>query len=411
MPVVGGLYAVRRRALWGLETTEQELLERFTAGINAPIPPRVVTDGPCKEVILTGDDADFGQLPICVHSRDDIGPFITMGLQIARRPDYGTNVCIVRMQIFDGKTAGVNNQAPGNLATYFAAAEARGEPLGVAVAIGNDPYVSLTSQWRGSIYTDEIAIAGGVMGEPIEVVRCETIDVLVPATSEIVLEGEMVPGKRRVEGPFGEAPGYYNRASDKPIFRLRAITHRRNPIYLAGLTGKPTTDNHIMKQIALEPMLFKAMREICPTVRDVCVTPASHSLHFIISMRPRFATDARDVMLAALSSGLHPKRVTVVDEDVDVRDPEQVEWASTFRVVADRDVVILPRVSGYALDPSTPKRVGAAMGVDATKPFDEDYGAITVVPGAEEFVIPGWTDLAGVPVDPSQRIATGSRAY
>lgn len=395
MPVVGGLYAVRRRALWGLETTEGELLARFTAGMNNPIAPRIVTDAPCQEVVLTGDDADFGRLPICVHSRDDVGPFITMGLQIARHPDYGTNVCLVRMQIFDGKTAGVNNQPPGNLATYHIAAEKRGESLPMAIALGNDPYVSLASQWRGSIYTDEFAVAGGVMGEPVDLVRCTTSDVLVPATSEIVLEGEMVPGERRIEGPFGEAPGYYNRASPKPVFRLRAITHRRNPIYLAGLTGKPSTDNHIMKQIVLEPMLFKALREVSSSVRDVCVTAASHSLHFIISIRPRHSTEARDVMLAALASGLHPKRVTVVDDDVDVRDPEQVEWATTFRVLADRDVVILPRVAAYALDPSTPQRVGAAMGIDATKPFDEDYGDVCVVPGAEEFVIPGWTDGQG----------------
>jgi 2,5-furandicarboxylate decarboxylase 1 len=395
MPVVGALYAHRRRALWGLETTPEEINLKFMQSLQNPIPPRLVSDGPCKEVILTGDDADLGLLPICTHSVKDGGPFITMGLNVAKHPDYGTNVSISRMQIYDGKTAGIMSDPPQQLGVYFAEAEARGESLPMAVALGNDPYSTLCSQVKGSIYLDEFAVAGGWMGEPVEVVKCETIDVNVPATSEIVLEGELVRGERRMEGPFGEYSGFYGTAAPRPVFRLKAITHRRNPIYLAGLTGMYPTDNHVMKQIPHEAILYNRLRQICPTIRDVHVTDPGGGYHVVVSIKPTFATQARDVMLAALTTEkLRPKLVIVVDDDIDVRDSRHVEWAMAFRFQADRDTVIIPRMVGQSLDPSTPAlTVGAVMGIDATVPYGEDYGQVTTVPGAAEFVIPGWTDV------------------
>jgi 2,5-furandicarboxylate decarboxylase 1 len=347
-------------------------------------------------VVLTGNDADFSRLPNCTYNRLDAGPFITMGLQFARHPQYGPNVSISRMQVFDEKTAGILSVPPSQLGVYFVDAEARGESLAVAVTLGNDPFTTFCSQVKGSIYLDELTVAGGWMGEPVDVVRCETIDVLVPATSEIVLEGEMVAGERRLEGPFGEYPGYYMPPGEKPIFRLKAITHRRDPIYLAGLTGKPTTDNHVFRQVCTEAILYNRLRQICPTIRDVCVTDAGGGNHVVVSIKPTFATQARDVMMAAFSTErIRPKLVTVVDEDIDIRDPVDVEWALAFRFQADRDIVVLPHGVGQILDPSTGgRRDWTIMGLDATVPFGEDYGEVTRVPGEDEFVIPGWSDRA-----------------
>jgi len=400
VPVVGGLYAIRRRALWGLETTAEETFDKFMRGMREPIAPRVVSDGPCKEVILTGDNADLGWLPICTHNAKDPAPFITMGLTIGRHPDYGTNVSISRMQLFDNRTLGIMSAPPQQLGTYHQDLERRGQSLPMAVTIGNDPHTTMGSQVKGSIYLDEFSVAGGWLGEPVELGKCETSDVLVPATSEIVLEGELMADERRMEGPFGEYPGFYSPPKERPVFRLKAITHRRNPIYLAGLTGKPTTDNHVMKQIPHEALLFNRIRQICPTVRDVHVTDAGGGYHVVVSIKPMFATQARDVMLAAFTTErIRPKLVIVVDNDIDVRNPEDVEWAMAFRFQADRDTVILPRMVGQHLDPSTPApATGAVMGIDATVPFGEDYGDITEVPGAEEFEIPGWTDRALSPV-------------
>jgi 2,5-furandicarboxylate decarboxylase 1 len=394
MPVAGGLYAVRRRAVYGLETTAEKIHGKIMEGLRNHIPPKIVKDGPCKEVILTGNDADFARLPICTHNAKDAGPFITIGLGFTRHPEYGNNVSISRMQIYDGKTMGCRSVPPQHLGVYFREAESKGVPLEVAFTIGNDPYVTLCSQISGSIYLDELNVAGGWMGRPVDVVKCETVDVYVPATSEIVLEGELIPGERRTEGPFGEFPGYYQAVTQQAVFKLKAITHRRNPIYVTALTGPPTTDNHVMKEVILEAILYDRVRQICPTVRDVCVTKGGVNLHVVVSMKPTFVSQARDVMLASFSTErIRPKLVVVVDEDIDPRDPVMVEWAMATRFQADQDLVVLPRQVGAPLDPSTPGvRLGAIMGIDATRPYGREFPEVAVVPGADDFVIPGWTD-------------------
>lgn len=394
MPVVGGLYAVRRRAVLGLETTPDKIHSKIMEGLKNHIPPRLVKDGPCKEVILTGKDADFSRLPICTHNAKDAGPFITIGLGFTRHPEYGNNVSISRMQIYDGKTMGCRSVPPQHLGVYLRDVESKGKPLEVAFTIGNDPYVTLCSQISGSIYLDELNVAGGWMGQPVEVVKCETIDVQVPATSEIVIEGELLPGERRTEGPFGEFPGYYQAVTQQPVFKLKAITHRRNPIYVTALTGPPTTDNHVMKEVILEAILYDRIRQICPTVRDICVTRGGVNLHVVASIRPTFISQARDVMLACFSTErIRPKLVIVVDDDINPRDPVMVEWAMATRFQADRDLMVIPRQVGAPLDPSTPAvRLGAIMGIDATRPFGQEFPEVAEVPGADDFVIPGWSD-------------------
>src|ERR1041384_3511641 len=152
-------------------------------GLKSPIEPRIVDSEPCKDVILTDRHADFSRLPICTHNLKDAGPYITMGLGFARHPEYGNNVSISRVQIFDGQTAGVRSVRPQHLGIYFEEAEKRGEALQLAITIGNDPHVTFCSQISGSIFLDELGVAGGWMEKPVELVKCETIDVAVPANS------------------------------------------------------------------------------------------------------------------------------------------------------------------------------------------------------------------------------------
>jgi 2,5-furandicarboxylate decarboxylase 1 len=391
MPVVGGLYSSRRRLLTSLGTTEEALLPLLAEALSGSVPPEMSQGpAPCQEVVIEGARASFHDLPVCTYNELDAGAFITMGIQIANSPTYGRNSCISRMQIFDDKLAGILATPPAHLGVYFAEAERQGQNLPVAVVIGNDPYVTLASQVQGSIYLDELCVAGALKGEAIELVKCVSIDVEVPATSEIVLEGEMIAGERRWEGPFGEFPGYYGPAGDRPVFRLKAITHRKDPVFLAGLTGEPSTDNHVIKQAMSEAVVYRRLREICPTIRDVCFTVPSAGAHLVISMRPTFPAQSRDVMLAALTTErIRPKLVVVVDDDIDPRDPAQVEWALAYRVQADRDVVVIPNVRGVPLDPSSPSPgVGAVMAIDATRPYGSDFGKKTRVPGADDFVLP-----------------------
>jgi len=216
----------------------------------------------------------------------------------------------------------------------------------------------------------------------------------VPATSEIVIEGELLPRVRRTEGPFGEFPGYYQAVTEQPVFKLKAITHRRDPIYVTALTGPPTTDNHVMREIVLEAMLYDRLRQICPTIKDVCVTKGGVNLHVVVSMKPTFISQARDIMLACFSTErIRPKLVVVVDDDIDPRNPVMVEWAVATRFQADQDLIVIPRQVGAPLDPSTPDvRIGAIMGIDATRPFGKEFPDVATVPGAADFEIPGWTD-------------------
>jgi len=394
MKTVGGLYSSRRRVFWGMETDEDGFFDRYHQGFDHPVDPVVVEDAPCHEVVHEGSEASFDKLPVCWHNEKDGGPFITMGLQFAVRQPYGNNVSISRMQIFDNTHAGIMSVPPQHLGVYFSETEAEGKNLPVAVTIGNSPYLLMASQIQASIYLDEVTIAGGWMGKPVEMVLCKTIDVQVPAHSEIVLEGEMVAGERRVEGPFGEFPGYYTEAKPHPVFELRAITHRRDPIYLAGLTGEPSTDNHVLKQAIYEAIVYRRLKDICPTLRGVCLTEASGGAHLVVSLKPTFAAQSRDIMMAALfAERVRSKLVVVVDDDIDPRDPDQVEWAIAYRTQADRDIVILPRMRGFALDPSSPEPwVGSVMAIDATRPFGKPFPERTRVPGAEDFEIPGWTE-------------------
>ena len=197
--------------------------------------------------------------------------------------DSKTATCVIRyapdevVAVVDSKTAGVRSVLPAHLRTYFAEAEAAGRSLPMAVAIGNDPFCTLASQIQTSIYTDELTFAGGLMGEPIELVKCVSIDVAVPATSEIVLEGEMVAGERHLEGPFGEYPGYYNPVRELPIFRLKAITHRRNPVFLAGLTG-----GHAM----LGLLLHEGTLDVADQLDEIGAVDADHRGLVAATSRP-----------------------------------------------------------------------------------------------------------------------------
>ena len=391
MPVAGAVYASRRRLFSSLGIDRSDFFSRFADALAHPLDP-VVVDGPapCQEVVLEGSEASFDTLPICTYNELDAGPYITMGICIAESPRYGRNASINRLQIFDAKTAGILAVPPAHLGVYFAEAEAAGEELPMAITIGNDPFVTIGSQVQGSIFLDEMTIAGGLQGRPVELVKCRSIDVRVPATSEIVLEGVLLPGQRRWEGPFGEFPGYYSGAGDRPVFELRTITHRRDPIFLAGLTGEPSTDNHVIKNAIHEAVVYRRLRDICPTIRDVCFTDASGGAHMVVSIKPTFAAQARDVMLASLSvERIRPKLVVVVDDDIDPRDPAQVEWAIAYRVQADRDVLIVDRVRGIPLDPSSPEPgLGAVMAIDATRPFGKPFAPVTSVPGVDAFQIP-----------------------
>ena len=382
MPVVGGLFATRERAFLALETSPQDYVNKFQDALEHLMPPRLVARAPCKEVIHTGSNVDLTQLPIPIFSERDPAPFITLGLSISRDPKTGgKNTSIYRLQLKGRNRLGIMAQ---HLVRQLIEAESLGKGLPIAIAIGTDPVLPLATQWMAPYGTDELALAGALRGEPVEVVRAETIDLEVPATAEIVIEGTVLPNVREQEGPFGEVSGYYTPANPKPIIEVSAITHRKNPIYQAALTGMPTTENHVLKQLPLEATFYWTLKKEFPGVKAVHF-PAAGTVGMIcvISMKQAYECEARNVI--ATMMGTRRNKITiVVDDDVDLYDMEKVLWAIATRTQADEDVIIFPRVVATAMDPSVRKlRVGSALGIDATKPFGQPFPEMVTVPGAD----------------------------
>lgn len=395
MPVVGGVFATRERGLLAAEGDNTTALAKFIAAIENPIAPRPVSEGACQEVRYLGDEVDLGRLPIPTQGRLDPGPYILAGIQISQDPDTGApNAGIYRMQLKGRNRLALSAHAFQDISVQFSKAEARGQALEMAVAVGVDPAITLASQAKIPYGQDELAIAGGLRGEPVEVVRCCTVDLMVPASSEIIIEGRLLPGVREEEGPFGEFGGYYGPKENDPIMEVTAVTHRENAMFQTVLTGIPITENHVMKELPYDAALYTDLKRAFPDVHNVHCSPAGGVHHLvIIALDQKYRGEARNVILAALGHQLRPKYVIVVDEDVDIYDMNKVMWAMVFRSQPDRDVIIIPGVAGGPRDPSTLEPdVTAVMGFDATEPIGEGFPPFFDIPGAAGLEIPGWTD-------------------
>src|SRR5882724_2397558 len=383
MPVVGGIFATRERAFLALETSPQDYVNKFQNALERLVPPRLVSSAPCKEVIHTGSSVDLTQLPIPIFSEKDPGPFITLGLSISRDPKSGgKNTSIYRLQLKGRNRLGIMAQ---HLVRQLVEAESLGKGLPIAIAIGTDPVLPLATQWMAPYGTDELALAGALRGEAVEVIKAETVDLEVPATAEIVIEGTVLPNVREVEGPFGEVSGYYTPSNAKPIIEVSAITHRKNPIYQAALTGMPTTENHVLKQLPLEATFYWMLKKEFPGVKAVHF-PAAGTVGMIcvIAMKQAYECEARNVI--ATMMGTRRNKITiVVDDDVDLYDMEKVLWAIATRTQADEDIIIFPRLVATAMDPSVRQfRIGSSLGIDATKPFGQPFPEMVTVPGADK---------------------------
>ena len=384
--VVGGIFACRRRLLMTLEVDSENVYEQFDHGVGHPIPPRLVETGPCKDVILKGDEVDLTRLPIPTYAEGDGGPFITHGIQISKDPEDGSkNASIYRMQLRGKRELSVYPSGYQDLFRQFAKAEAKDEPLEIAVAMGCDPVVMLATQVTAAYGEDELGIAGGLRGRPVDVVKCETVDLEAPATSEIVIEGRILPHRREHEGPFGEYSGYYGPASMQPVVEVTAVTHRRNPIFHAGLTGRPMTENHFLKELPSEAALHRYLKPSFPGLKSVHATGAGCCAFIIfISVQQTFLGEGRKVLMAAIGSEKPLKYVVVCDEDIDVFDHSQILWAIATRARPAEDVIIIPNYPTANLDPSKPDgQLGSAMGIDATRPFGEPFPEVPFHPGLD----------------------------
>ncbi len=387
--VVGGLFATRKLMAFALQTVEEEnrLLERYLECDQQRIKPVLVRSGPVKEVIIKGDEVDLTKLPIPTYCEMDAGPYLTAGVEIARDPITGIQNASFHRRLILGKdkTSLLVNSPTGHIAGMIRVAEKQGQSLGVATVIGAHPALVIASSIRAPTGVDEVEIAGAFRGKPFEVVKCETIDAQVPADAEIVIEGIVIPGEMVDDGPYGEFPGNYislgnfGAQSGKPIanaymVKVTAITMRKNAIFHALLNGMPTNENEVLVKWAGAASIYRIVTQLVPDPEDICginKTSSSAGLHWVISIRKRTESAARNIIYSVLPRIL-AGCVIVVDEDIDIYNPLQVEWAIATRVRPDRDIIILPPA------PAPPEALTSKAadmykwGIDATAPLTRE---------------------------------------
>jgi 2,5-furandicarboxylate decarboxylase 1 len=368
VPVVGGLLSSPRLIALALGCGLEEVTPRMAAATQQPV-KYAVQSGPaaCQEVVIK--KPDLTRWPIPTHSPLDAGPFITAGVVIARDPETSRhNLSYNRMQIYGPDRAGISMNIWRHIKAFFDKIEPQGQNLPFCVAIGPDPVVMMAGAFRYD--GDEYEIAGALRRAPIPVVRALTCDVMVPATSEIVLEGEVLAGVREMEGPMAEFTGHYSGADPKHVARITAITHRAKPIFQT-MNGGGYEHVSVGNMITREPLLERFVRHISRRVKAVHLPPYAAGFTAIISLENPEPGEARNVALAAMAGHVNFKTVIVVDADVDIFDPADVMWALGTRVRWDEDVVAIPGAHGNELDPAADAQgVVCKAIIDATLPAE-----------------------------------------
>ncbi len=349
VPIVGGLYWTRPRVASALGWPEAELGRRFARGAARPIAPMLVSEAPCQERIVLGNDVDLTALPIPFMHQKDGGPYISGGVAFADDAELGPNAGCYRLMYRTRNEMTIDLFTASDLRRYYTRYFERGESMPIAVAIGIHAFEHMAAAYKAPTDVDEMEIAGGLRGAPARLVRCKTVPLKVPAAAEIVLEGELLPnGWTADEGPFGEFAGMQGDLKHNPIFRVKAITHRKNPIFYSlqmpwendWLNG-PATEAACARILSLIGVQATAVRA---TEGGCC------GWSVVVAIKKR-AGEGKNAIAALLSLPV-VKQVIVTDDDIDIGNPDEVEWAVTFRCQADKDVVVLSGLKGKHVDPS-----------------------------------------------------------
>jgi 4-hydroxy-3-polyprenylbenzoate decarboxylase len=336
--------------------------------------PKIVKTGPVKEVIEK-ENPTLESLPVITCWPQDGGPFITLPLVFTRNPVTGTSNCgMYRMHVYDEKTTGMHWHIHKHGSHHYQDSQREGRRLPVAVALGADPAVTYAATAPLPDDFDEMLFAGFLRGEPVEMVACETVDLMVPAHAEIVMEGYVDPAESRIEGPFGDHTGYYSLSEPYPVFHITCITRRKNPLYPTTIVGKPPMEDCYLGK-ATERIFLPLLRKQLPEVVDMNL-PLEGIFHNIafLSIDKRYPGHARKVMHAVWGTGqmMFTKMIVVVDAHVNVQDNSEVLWRLGNNVDWKRDIEVVEGPLD-ALDHSSPlPKYGAKIGIDATKKWPSE---------------------------------------
>jgi 2,5-furandicarboxylate decarboxylase 1 len=387
--VASNLFADRRLCALALglppEASEAVLTAEFAERVRQPLPTVKVTndDAPVKEVVRRGEDADLSCLPAVTHHQGDGGPYLTQPV-ISKDPDDGAyNLAFHRLMIRSSREMGIY-MAPFHTLENYRKHEGENLRCPIAAVLGHHPTLSMAAATRVPKDVSELWVAGSLSRSAARVVASETWgdDLLVPADAEIIVEGEILPHVREEEGPFGEWTGFLGPARPRPVVRVTAVTHRRDPILVTNFVGHRDLSN--LQGLSWEADVLRRVRDAVPSVTAVHAPVSGRSgFHFYISLKKEHDGDPKTAAYAALGLG-YPKMVVVVDEDIDVFSDAEVLEAMATRVQASRDVEIVRGLRGSTLDPSMDdSSVHDALIVDATVPLGRPYPPKLTVPPDE----------------------------
>jgi len=338
--------------------------------------PETVKSGKCKELIINEDKVDLMKFPVLKLWPKDGGRFITLPMVFTKDPETGMrNVGMYRMQVFDKNTTGMHWHIHKDGAEHYSKAEKFSKNLEVAVVIGCEPAGMYAATAPLPQNFDEMMFAGLLREKAVKMVKCETIDMEVPANAEMVLEGYIHPHERKLEGPFGDHTGYYSAVDYYPVFHVTCITHRQNPVYAATVTGiPPMEDAYIGK--ATERLFLPFIKLIIPEINDINlpIEGVFHNL-CIVSINKKYPGHAKKVVFALWGLGqmMFTKMIIVVDVDINIQNIEEVLWVMGSRVEPKRDIIIVENAPADALENASEfKFLSSKMGIDATRKWKEE---------------------------------------
>jgi 2,5-furandicarboxylate decarboxylase 1 len=386
--LAGGFYGKREIFYDLMDLNSENRIYKFMNAIANPKDYIEITSGPVKENIINRNIDINEMFPIPKSHEKDSSNFITSGMLIIKDPKTkDVHMAVRRFQVNskDNISALVSGASP-HLNKIIKECEKNNENIDCAVILGYDVELLIASQISSSKYgLDKYRVYSALKNEPLKVVKCESVDILVPAYAEIVIEGNLNPNKRKVEGPFGELMGYYGEVANHPTIDIKTITHRNNPIFQHAF---PSREEHLANGLIREVEIYAALKNVVDVV-DVNVTVGGGCrLHAVVKINKKNEGDGKSAILTALGVSKDLKHVVIVDSDVDIYDYSDIEFAIASRVQAGEDVVIIKNALGSPLEAShVNKGLSDKMGIDATKPLNNELFDRAVVPGYEDINI------------------------
>jgi len=375
IPIVANVVASRRALAFALRVEERALAAEYARRIKESVKPVVVADPPFRARGVTGAAVNLEALPVPVYFPGDAGRYLTAGMLVARDPDTGVETeGYHRFQLKGRARMGVSLHSRRRMFEYQRRAEVKGQSLPCAVVLGLHPLIAMGSLAYPPADVGKFEVVGGLLGEPLQIAPCLTADLHVPAAAEIVIEGEILPGVREPEGPFGEFTGYVSRRSTEHVFIAKAIATRERPWFQSIGSGR-AGDHITTLALVREAEITNALTRVIPNVRGVHV-PLSGTSSFTAydSIKQSRPGEAKHVIPIVLGVDHYVKLVIVVDDDIDVFDESDVMWAVATRMQADRDLVVISGSLGALLDPSADDQgLTAKLGIDATRPFGQPF--------------------------------------